>query len=125
MSPITGLSPIGLQSQFRAGNANSSGNALGATNHPGPAATSPPDSATDNVNLSQFAELMSGLQLLAQTDPGQFQAILAEIGASISNAAEDAAGNSAAAGMVAQLESDFSDASTAAKPQPKTPLATD
>jgi hypothetical protein len=69
---------------------------------------------------------MSGLQLLAQTDPGQFQAILAEIGASISNAAEDASGsgNSAAASMVAQLESDFTDASAAAKPQPKDEVST-
>lgn len=122
MSSITGLFPIGLQSQFRPENTNSSGNAIGSANNPDRPTPSSPDSATDNTDLSQFAELMSGLQLLAQTDPGQFQEILAEIGASISNAAEDASGSgsASAAGMVAQLESDFTDARATSRPEPKT-----
>ena len=119
MSPITGLSPIALQSQFHTRNTTSSGNAFDSANHPDRPAPLPRDSATDNTDLSQFAELMSGLRLLAQTDPAQAQAILAAIGAGISNAAQaaSASGNAAAAGMVSQLESDFSDASTAVQPK--------
>jgi hypothetical protein len=116
MSSITSLFPIGLQSQFRPENTNSSGNAIRSAYNSDRPAPSSRDSPTDNTELSQFAELMSGLRLIAQTDPGQYRAILAAIGASISNAAEDTSGNSAAAGMIAQLESDFSDANTTVQP---------
>jgi hypothetical protein len=123
MSSITASFSNGLQAQLGPEKTNSSGKAIGSSlNSPDRAAPSSPGAATDNTELSQFAGLMSALRLLQQTDPSAYRAILAEIGASISNAAEgaSAAGNAAAAGMVAQLESDFSDANVAMQPQPAT-----
>jgi hypothetical protein len=116
MSSITGSFPNGLQAQFGPENKNSSGNAIGSSrSSPDRAAPSSPGSATDNTELSQFAELMSGLRLLQQTDPGEYRAILSEIGASISNSAlgASAGGNAAAASVVAELAGDLSDANSA------------
>jgi hypothetical protein len=126
MSSIPASFPNGLQLQFGPENANSSSKAIGSSlSSPERAGASSHDSAsrgssTDNMELSQFAELMSGLRTLQKTDPAQFLAILSEIGASISNAAQGAAsvGNAGAASVVAQLDSDFGDANSALHPQP-------
>jgi hypothetical protein len=122
MSSITSSFPNGLHAQFGPENKNSTGNAIGSSlSNPNRAAPSSPGSATDNTELSQFAELMSGLRVLQKTDPSAYIAILSEIGASISDAAQGASsgGNAAAASVVAELESDLSDA-YAAKPAPGT-----
>jgi hypothetical protein len=127
MSSITSSFPNGLQAQFAPENKNSSGNAIGSSlSTPDRAAPSSPDAATDNTELSQFAELMSGLRLLQQTDPSEYIAILSEIGASISNAAvgASAGGNAAAASVVAELEADLSDANPAMQPVPATKPST-
>jgi hypothetical protein len=119
MSSISPSFPNGLQAQFGPENTNSSGKAIGSSlNNPDRAAPSSPGSATDNTELSQFAELMSGLRLLQKTNPSEYIAILAEIGASISNEAVGASsvGNVAAASVIAQLEADFIDAGPATQP---------
>jgi hypothetical protein len=123
MSSITSSFPNGLQAQFAPENKNSSGNAIGSSlSSTVRAASSSPGSATDNTELSQFAELMSGLRVLQKTDPSAYIAILSEIGASISDAAQGAssAGNAAAASIVAELESDLTDANPAMRPPPAT-----
>jgi hypothetical protein len=127
MSSITASFPNGLQSQFGPENKNSSGNAIGpSVNSPNRAASSSLGSATDNTDLSQFAELMSGLRLVQQTDPGAYKELLSAIGARISNAAEDAssAGSAAVAGLIAELEADLSDASAGLQPPPATEPST-
>ncbi len=127
MSSITSSFPNGLQAQFGPENKNSSGNAIGSSvSNPDPTAPSSSGSATDNTELSQFAELMSGLRLLQQTDPSEYLAILSEIGSSISNAAvgASAGGNAAAASIVAELEADLSDANPAMQHPPATQPST-
>ena len=67
----------------------------------------------DSSNLSPFAQLMSTLQQLQQSDPTKYQQVTQQIATNLQNASQTAAanGNSAAATQLSQLSTDFSNAS--------------
>lgn len=68
---------------------------------------------TDNQQLSPFAQLMSTLQQLQQSDPTKYQQVTQQIATNLQSAAQTAqtAGNSTAASQLDQLATDFSNAS--------------
>src|ERR1700730_791484 len=67
----------------------------------------------DNSQLSPFADIMSTLQQLQQTNPSQYQQITQQISANLLTAAQTAQtnGNTTAATQLNQLSTDFSGAS--------------
>jgi hypothetical protein len=67
----------------------------------------------DNSQLSPFADIMSTLQQLQQTNPSQYQQITQQISANLLTAAQTAQtdGNTTAATQLNQLSTDFSSAS--------------
>jgi hypothetical protein len=68
---------------------------------------------SDNSQLSHFAELLSKLQQLQQSDPTKYQQVTQQIATNLQNAAQTAEseGNTAAAGKLNQLATDFTTAS--------------
>jgi len=68
---------------------------------------------TDNGHLSPFAQLMSALQQLQQSDPAKYQQLTQQIATNLQNAAKTAQadGNSTAANQLNQLATDFTNAS--------------
>jgi hypothetical protein len=68
---------------------------------------------TDGSQLSPFAQLMSTLQKLQQSDPTKYQEVTQQISTNLKSAAQTAqtAGNTSAATQLNQLASDFTDAS--------------
>jgi hypothetical protein len=67
----------------------------------------------DNNQLSPFAQLMSELQKLQQSDPAKYQQVTSQIATNLQTAAQTAtaAGNTSAATQLNQLSSDFANAS--------------
>ncbi|HUJ22328.1 MAG TPA: hypothetical protein VLX58_12430 [Bryobacteraceae bacterium] len=67
----------------------------------------------DHSQLSPFAQLMSTLQQLQQSDPTQYQQVTQQIATNLQNAAQAAQsqGNTAAANELNQLAGDFTNAS--------------
>jgi hypothetical protein len=67
----------------------------------------------DNQQLSPFAQMMSMLQQLQQTDPTSYQQVTQQIATNLQNAAQTAQtdGNSTAAAQLGKLASDFNSAS--------------
>jgi hypothetical protein len=67
----------------------------------------------DNSQLSPFADIMSTLQQLQQTNPSEYQQITQQISANLLTAAQTAQtdGNTTAATQLNQLSTDFSSAS--------------
>jgi predicted ATPase len=74
---------------------------------------SPVGIQTDNQHLSPFAQLMSTLQQLQQSDPAKYQQVTQQIATNLQAAAQTdlANGNSAGANQLNQLATDFSNAS--------------
>jgi hypothetical protein len=70
-------------------------------------------SQPDNGQLSPFAQLMSTLQQLQQSNPTQYQQVTAQIATNLQSAASTATadGNTSAASQLNQLATDFSNAS--------------
>jgi hypothetical protein len=70
--------------------------------------------AQDNNNLSPFAQVMSELQQLQQSNPTQYQQVTQQIATNLTTAAQTAttAGNTTAASQLTQLATDFTNAST-------------
>jgi hypothetical protein len=68
---------------------------------------------TDGSQLSPFAQLMSTLQKLQQSDPTKYQEVTQQIATNLKSAAQTAqtAGNTSVATQLNQLASDFTDAS--------------
>jgi hypothetical protein len=68
----------------------------------------------DNNNLSPFAQVMSELQQLQQSNPTQYQQVTQQIATNLTTAAQTAttAGNTTAASQLTQLATDFTNAST-------------
>jgi hypothetical protein len=68
----------------------------------------------DSGQLSPFAQLMSTLQQLQQSNPTEYQTVTAQIATNLTNAAQTATseGNSTAAAQLTQLANDFNTAST-------------
>jgi len=69
---------------------------------------------TDNQQLSPFAQIVSQLQQLQQSDPTKYQQVTQQIAANLQSAAQTAQadGNTTAANQLNQLSTDFSNAST-------------
>ena len=69
---------------------------------------------TDNQQLSPFAQLISTLQQLQQSDPAKYQQVTQQIATNLQSAAQTAQadGNTTAATQLNQLSTDFSNAST-------------
>ena len=69
--------------------------------------------APDNSQLSPFAQLMSQLQKLQQTDPAKYQQVTGQIATNLQTAAQTAtaAGDTTMAAQLTQLSNDFSSAS--------------
>jgi hypothetical protein len=67
----------------------------------------------DNTRLSPFAQLMSTLQQLQQSDPTKYQQVTQQISANLQTAAQTAQsnGNTTAAAQLNQLSTDFANAS--------------
>jgi hypothetical protein len=67
----------------------------------------------DSGHLSPFAQLMSELQQLQQTDPAKYQQVTAQIATNLQSAAQTAQsdGNTTAANQLNQLATDFTNAS--------------
>jgi hypothetical protein len=68
----------------------------------------------DNGQLSPFAQLMSTLQQMQQSNPAEYQQVTQQIATNLQAAAKTATtdGNSAAATQLTQLATDFTNAST-------------
>jgi hypothetical protein len=68
----------------------------------------------DNSQLSPFAQLMSTLQQLQQSNPTEYAQVTQQISTNLQSAAQTAtaSGNTAAASQLNQLATDFSNAST-------------
>lgn len=68
---------------------------------------------SDNSQLSPFAQLMSTLQQLQQSNPAQYQQVTQQISTNLQSAAQTATsnGNTAAATQLNQLSTDFANAS--------------
>ena len=68
---------------------------------------------TDNSQLSPFAQLMSELQKLQQTDPAKYQQVTSQIATNLQTAAQTAtaSGDTTKAAQLTQLATDFSNAS--------------
>lgn len=67
----------------------------------------------DNTRLSPFAQLMSQLQKLQQSDPAKYQQVTSQIATNLQTAAQSAtaAGDTTAATQLTQLATDFNNAS--------------
>ena len=82
---------------------NSTNNSLSTS------ASSSVSQSPDNSRLSPFAQVMSELQQLQQSDPSKYQQVTSQIATNLQTAA--AAGNTTAATQLNQLATDFSSAS--------------
>jgi len=74
---------------------------------------SSPALQSDSSSLSPFARMLSSLQQLQQYDPAEYQQVTQQIAANLQKASEtaQAGGNAAAATQLAQLSTDFGNAS--------------
>src|ERR1019366_2993472 len=86
---------------------NSTNNSLSTS------ASSSVSQSPDNSRLSPFAQVMSELQQLQQSDPSKYQQLTSQIATNLQTASQTAAaaGNTTAATQLNQLASDFSSAS--------------
>jgi hypothetical protein len=110
MSSISSLSNTYLQSILSAASQSTPLNSNTAANLVSSASKTQP---ADSNQLSSFAQLLSTLQQLQQSDPTQYQQVTQQIATNLKNAAQTATteGNSTAAAQLNQLASDFSTAS--------------
>jgi hypothetical protein len=69
---------------------------------------------SDHGHLSPFAQLVSLLQELQQTNPAEYQTVAQQIAASLQSAAQtdQANGDTASANQLSQLSTDFTNAAT-------------
>jgi hypothetical protein len=106
MSSINNITSGYLQSILTSALQNS-----GATNNTG--STSQVTQQGDNSKLSPFAQLMSTLQQLQQSDPSKYQQVTQQIASNLQSAAQTAQsqGNTNAANQLNQLAQDFTTAS--------------
>jgi hypothetical protein len=112
MSPISNLpgylqSILGTALQGTGLNTSSAGNTAST-------ATSSLGLQADNSQLSPFAQLMSTLQQLQQSNPTQYKQVTQQIATNLQTAAQTAQsqGNSTVATQLNQLATDFTNAST-------------
>jgi hypothetical protein len=106
---INGLSSSYLQSILGSALQNA-----GVTNKNGASGTSSVSGFSDNGGLSPFAQIMSTLQQLQQSNPTQYAQVTKQIATNLQTAAQTAQseGNTTAASQLNQLATDFNTAST-------------
>ena len=106
-SPLNNLSSSYLQSIL--GNALQDAGLTANKANASPFAQQP-----DNGRLSPFAQLISTLQQLQQSDPAKYQQVTQQIATNLQSAAQTAQsdGNATAANQLNQLATDFTNAST-------------
>jgi hypothetical protein len=114
MGFINNVSSSYLQSVFSNVSQNSGLTNNTTSNDPSAISTALVAPQTDNQQLSPFAQLLSTLQQLQQTDPAKYQQVTQQIAANLESAAQTAQadGNSTAATHLNQLATDFTTAST-------------
>jgi len=109
MSPISSLSTSYLQSILNAGlqNTSSAGNSQSSTG------TSSVTAQSENGQLSPFAQVMSTLQQLQESNPTEYQQVTQQIATNLKSAAQTAQanGNTTQANQLNQLAADFTSAS--------------
>ena len=114
MSSITNLAGNLLQSVL--GSSSLSSIAAGAVSGSSSTASSALSTTfqPDSGHLSSFGHLVSELQQLQQSNPGEYQQLTKQIAANLQTAAQNAqtGGNTAAATQLNQLASDFTTASS-------------
>jgi hypothetical protein len=95
------------------GSALSASSTTGKTSHSPSGINASAVVQADNSQLSPFAQLMSMLQQLQQSDPAKYQQVTQQIAANLKTAAQTATseGNTAAASQLTQLSNDFTSAS--------------
>jgi hypothetical protein len=110
MGTINNLSSNYLQSILNNAVQNSGLNSNSAS----AVGASPAALPTDNQQLSPFAQLVSQLQQLQQSDPTKYQQVTQQIATNLQSAAQTAQadGNTKASSQLNQLSTDFSNAST-------------
>jgi hypothetical protein len=76
--------------------------------------TSSPTGTSDGNQLSPFAQILSTLQQLQQSNPAQYQQVTQQISTKLQSAAQSAtaSGDTSLASELTQLSTDFSNAST-------------
>jgi hypothetical protein len=111
MGSISGLSSNYLQSIL--GTALQGTGLTNKTSGHNVSGTSSTSLQPDNSQLSPFAQLLSTLQQLQQSDPGKYQQVTQQIATNLQGAAQTAQanGNSTAANQLNQLATDFTNAS--------------
>lgn len=114
MSSISGLSSNYLQSLLSTALQNSGLTGTATKNTSSSTSTSAVPSQTDSQQLSPFAQMMTELQQLQQSDPTKYKQVTAQIATNLQSAAQDASlqGNANAASQLNQLSTDFTSAST-------------
>jgi len=112
IGPLSNLSTGYLQSILsntlhKAGGSSSQNSALGSLGASSLAAQ------TDTGTISPFAQILTALQQIQQTNPSQYQQVTQQIATNLQSAAQTAQsqGNTSAATQLNQLSSDFSSAS--------------
>lgn len=110
---INSLSPLSnsyLQSLLAAQLNNTNSTTTGGTGNASSTSLFP---TQDNNTLSPFAQVLSTLQQLQQSNPTQYQQVTAEIASQLQTAAQTATsdGNTQAAANLTQLSTDFQNAS--------------
>lgn len=112
-SSISGLSSNYLQSLLSSAlqGTNSTSNSTGSLLNG--ISSSSLEQPSDNGNLSPFAQLMSTLQQLQQSNPTQYAQVTEQISTNLQSAAQTAQseGNTSEANQLSQLSTDFSNAS--------------
>lgn len=110
---ISSLSPGYLQSIVSSALQNVGLRSDKTSDAPGSIDALSSDAKTDNGQLSPFAQLMSTLQQLQQSDPAKYQQVTKQIATNLESAAQTAQseGNVTAANQLSQLADDFTKAS--------------
>jgi hypothetical protein len=108
MSPIGSLNSLSssyLQSILQSN--SSTGSSSGSTG------ASPVTAQSENTQLSPFAQVMSTLQQLQQSNPAEYTQVAQQIATNLNTAAQTATanGNPTQAAQLSQLETDFTSAS--------------
>jgi len=114
MTSISGIASSFLQSALSTALQNSGLTSATTPKNLSTTGTSSVTPTADTQQLSPFAQMMSTLQQLQQTDPTKYKQVTGEIATNLQSAAQTAQlqGNSTAASQLTQLSTDFKSAST-------------
>lgn len=108
-----GTSPINLTNNYLQQILGTALEGTGLTTGPTSTGVSATSTQSDSGQLSPFAQLLSTLQQLEESNPTQYQQVTAQIATNLQSAAQTATtdGNTSAASELNQLATDFNSAS--------------